>query len=122
MERMVHFDVFADNPERMAGFYAQAFGLDFVRDPRGGDFWLRDGLDDGQSLIFGRVGKRPAHRVTGTPTIHTSSADEALARAVAAGGRVIVPRRAIPGIGHMAYCEDPEGNAFSIFQPDPTAQ
>jgi predicted enzyme related to lactoylglutathione lyase len=44
-----------------------------------------------------------------------------VAKVIAAGGEVVVPRMTIPGIGHQAYCKDPEGNLFGIHQVDPSA-
>jgi len=33
-----------------------------------------------------------------------------------------VPKRAIPGIGYLAYCVDTEGNTFGILQSDQNAK
>ena len=38
-----------------------------------------------------------------------------------AGGKIVVPKMAIPGIGWLAYCTDPEGNTFGILQADDKA-
>jgi len=29
---------------------------------------------------------------------------------------------AVPNVGYMAYCKDPEGNLFGIMQVDPNAK
>jgi hypothetical protein len=48
---------------------------------------------------------------------------EAFARSVEeAGGKVVVPKMAIPGIGYQIYCLDTEGNIFGIHQADPSAK
>jgi len=38
------------------------------------------------------------------------------------GGELVVEKMAIPGVGYSAYFKDPNGIAFGIFQPDPSAQ
>ena len=38
-----------------------------------------------------------------------------------AGGRVAVPKMAIPGMGWLAYCTDTEGNTFGVMQADEKA-
>ncbi len=119
--RSVHFEVFASNPERMAGFYSSAFGLEFRRD-RNDEYALADGTVAGGRQMSARVRPASPQRVTGTPTMHVRSVDRAVRRIAEAGGRLLVPKRAIPGVGFMAYCEDPEGNAFGIFQPDAAAR
>ena len=52
-------------------------------------------------------------------TIGVPSVDEFLAKATAAGGSIAMPKMAIPGVGYIAYCKDPEGNTFGIMQSDP---
>jgi predicted enzyme related to lactoylglutathione lyase len=39
----------------------------------------------------------------------------------AAGGKVLLPKTAVPGIGWLAYCADTEGNAFGMMQSDESA-
>jgi predicted enzyme related to lactoylglutathione lyase len=45
-----------------------------------------------------------------------------MAKITAAGGKVITPKMAVPGVGWMAYCLDTEGNQFGIMQSDPNAK
>jgi predicted enzyme related to lactoylglutathione lyase len=33
----------------------------------------------------------------------------------------VLPKMAVPGVGWMAYCKDPEGHIFGIMQPDAAA-
>ncbi|MEP7162100.1 MAG: hypothetical protein ABI746_13525 [Dermatophilaceae bacterium] len=42
-------------------------------------------------------------------------------RILAAGGRVALPKSALPGMAWQGYYLDPEGNTIGIHQPDPTA-
>jgi predicted enzyme related to lactoylglutathione lyase len=42
-------------------------------------------------------------------------------KAEAAGGTVALPKMAVPGVGWLAYCLDPEGNTFGLMQRDPEA-
>ena len=44
-----------------------------------------------------------------------------VAKAVAAGGTVAVPKMPIPTMGWLAYCKDTEGNLFGMMQMDPKA-
>ncbi len=38
------------------------------------------------------------------------------------GGKLIMPKTPIPGVGYFAYCEDPEGNLFGVMQADSNAK
>ncbi len=55
-------------------------------------------------------------------TIGVPSVDEFVGKVVSAGGKVEIPKMAIPGVGYQAYCRDTEGNLFGIHQSDPSAK
>jgi predicted enzyme related to lactoylglutathione lyase len=42
-------------------------------------------------------------------------------RLSAAGGSIVVPKRAIPDVGYQAHFRDPEGNVIGIMENDPKA-
>jgi predicted enzyme related to lactoylglutathione lyase len=44
------------------------------------------------------------------------------AKALAAGGPIAVPRRAVPGSGWLTYIADPAGIVFGIMQYDDKAE
>ena len=48
--------------------------------------------------------------------------DEFAKRIEQAGGKVIMAKSTVPGVGYMAYCQDTEGNVFGIMQEDPSAK
>ncbi|HZP01154.1 MAG TPA: hypothetical protein VFD30_12745 [Terriglobia bacterium] len=50
------------------------------------------------------------------------SVDEFVQKVVEKGGKVALPKMAIPGVGYQAYCVDTEGNIFGIHQADPSAR
>jgi hypothetical protein len=47
--------------------------------------------------------------------------DEAVASVSKNGGKNVVPKMPIPGVGYLAYCADTEGNVFGVMQADPKA-
>jgi len=49
------------------------------------------------------------------------SLDDAVERVQRLGGNVLWPKTPVPKTGWYAVVEDPEGNIFAVFQPDPTA-
>jgi predicted enzyme related to lactoylglutathione lyase len=53
-------------------------------------------------------------------TIDVPSIDDFLAKIEKAGGRTIMPKTEIPGVGFNAYCQDTEGNVFGIFEGKPS--
>ena len=51
-----------------------------------------------------------------TNTTDVPPVDEYIDNIVAQGGTVVAPKMTIPGVGYLAYCNDPEGNIFGIMQ------
>ena len=121
MGRVSHFEITADDPERAAAFYREAFGWEI--NDWGGPFkylLATTGPKD-QVGIDGAIMDRQDSKQA---VINTISVDtwEAGAKAVSeAGGTVLQDKTAVPGQGYFAYCKDTEGNVFGIFQADPTA-
>jgi predicted enzyme related to lactoylglutathione lyase len=77
---------------------------------------------DGQPGINGGMMRR-SHPGAGTVnTVDVASVDEAVKQIQGHGGKVVAPKMPIPGVGYLAYCQDPEGNTFGIMQADPAAK
>jgi predicted enzyme related to lactoylglutathione lyase len=59
---------------------------------------------------------------TGTiNTVEVEDIDAALAKALAHGGEVVLPKDAIPGVGYQAYIKDNAGIIIGLHQADPKA-
>jgi predicted enzyme related to lactoylglutathione lyase len=56
-----------------------------------------------------------------TKVVEVESLDTCVARIVAAGAEVGVPKMAIPGFGWLAYFKDPDGNVSGLMQEHPAA-
>jgi uncharacterized protein len=54
-------------------------------------------------------------------TVGVPDLDATLKTVESAGGRCVVPKMAIPGVGWLAYCRDSEGNMIGMMQADPKA-
>ena len=120
MPRVIHFEISADNPQRAAVFYQNVFGWNFQKWGGPQEYWLvttgppqEPGIDGGMFIRKGPVGH--------VNTIDVPDVDAFAAKVTSAGGEVVVPKTAIPGMGHLIYCKDTEGSVFGIFQSDTTA-
>jgi predicted enzyme related to lactoylglutathione lyase len=131
MNRVVHFEIHAGNPERAIAFYGGLFGWQFKKYGDGQfDYWLvttgkdEPGIDGG---LMRRMGSTPPVDAP-TPviayvcTVGVADIDAMLAAAQKAGATPAHPKGAIPGVGWTAYMKDPEGNIFGLFQGDTEAK
>lgn len=122
MPRIIHFDIPADDPARAQKFYQDVFGWKFDKWNGPMEYWMAKTGDDKQPGINGGLAKRMPGQAGMTNTIDVPSVDEFAKKIESKGGKVIVPKMAIPGVGYFAQCLDTEGNCFGIIQMDQNAK
>jgi uncharacterized protein len=122
MPRVVHFEVPADDPKRAIAFYEKVFGWTMTKWEGPMDYWLVATGPDDEPGINGAITPRMMAEQVTTNTVSVASVDEFTKKVVEAGGTVMVPKRAVPGQGYLAYCIDPEGNVFGVMELDPSAK
>ena len=122
MSRVVHFEIPADNCGRAEKFYAEIFGWKFQKFPGPQDYWLINTGPNAKPGINGGLLPRPHPGAPVVNTIQVEDLNQSLNAVAKHGGKTVVPRMAIPGVGHLAYCLDTEGNTFGMMQPDASAR
>ena len=125
MSRVIHFEIHAEQPERAVQFYTDCFGWQFNKWPGEWDYWLiKTGPSAEEGIDGGMVKRMGAAPHDGQPvnafccTIDVVNLDESLAKVLAAGGTLALPKMPIPGVGWLAYAKDTEGNIFGLMQAD----
>lgn len=126
MGNVRHFAINADELPRARRFYERVFGWRF--EPWGPPgFFMIDAGDKSPSAAIGSLQQRrelvPGKRMTGYEcTIAVEDDVEKVAAAVKAnGGRVVMEKATIPGVGDLIFFEDPEGNLAGAMRYDPNA-
>ena len=120
MARVVHFEIPADNPERVSEFYSKVFGWEIVKWEGPLDYWLVMTGDEQEPGIDGGIVRREERPVV-TNTIDVTSVDDYLDKIEVHGGKIVEPKTVVPGVGYLAYFQDTEGNTFGIMQSDESA-
>lgn len=121
MPRVIHFEVGADDPDRASQFYESVFGWNIQKWGGPKDYRLISTGANDQPGINGGIFKREG-QINYVNTIDVPSVDEFVAKVTEHGGKEVVPRTTIPGVGDLVYCQDTEGNVFGILQPESGAQ
>jgi hypothetical protein len=119
MNRVVHFEIYTEDPTTVQPFYRDVFGWKFQKFEGGPiEYWLIMTGDHKQPGINGGLARPREGQSPGTlNTISVSSLDEAIKKVEKSGGKICAPKMAIPKIGWLAYAEDPAGNVFGIVEP-----
>jgi predicted enzyme related to lactoylglutathione lyase len=121
MGRVIHFEIPANEPGRAAAFYQKVFGWKFDKWDGPTEYWMVSTGAEGAPGINGGMLKR-GNVTTTTNTVGVDSVDASVAAVTEAGGKLIMPKTPIPGVGYFAYCEDTEGNVFGVMQADANAK
>jgi predicted enzyme related to lactoylglutathione lyase len=129
VDRVIHFEIHAEQPERAIKFYTSLFGWEVTKWAGPADYWLITTGPAGQPGINGgfvrRHGPAPAENQpvnAYTCTIAVPGIDATVQAIQAHGGTIALPKMAIPGVGWLAYAKDTEGNIFGVMQSDPAAK
>ena len=122
MDKVVHFEIPADDLPRAKGFYGSTFGWQ-LNEMEGMDYTtvMTSPVDDQQmptepGAINGGMMKRAPDTPSPVVTVNVDSIDDALKKVESAGGSTVKPRQEIPGMGAFAYFKDTEGNVLGLWE------
>ncbi|MCU6604024.1 VOC family protein [Peribacillus frigoritolerans] len=131
MGRIVHFEIHVNDMERAKTFYGEVFGWSFQdwSDYAGMPYFGAVTGNENEHGIDGALMQRQsAPPETGQAlnafacTIGVENYDLTEAKIIENGGKLAMPKFALPGMAWQGYYIDPEGNTFGIHQPDVNAK
>ena len=118
----MHFEIPADNVQKLKDFYGNLFGWKIERYPGPTEYWSLQTVpvdDKGMTLRPGvNGGLMPRQMKDQKPVnyISVESVDEYSKKIITLGGQIVVPKMEIPGMGWWALALDPEGNQIGLFE------
>ena len=113
---VVHFEIPAQDVEKLSKFYSDVFGWKFQKQPMGEmDYWMIATGPRRRSVAGGMYKKR-MDMETSRNYIAVDKIDSALAAFTNAGGKQVVGKQEVPGFGWSFLGVDPEGNAVGLFE------
>ena len=120
---VIHFEIPANNVEKLRKFYAGLFGWKIEKMPGPIEYWtigtvpvdekmtpLRPGVNGG---LYKK--ERPENKPVNY--ISVESIDKCVERVKALGGKIVQLKQEVPGVGWIAVAVDPEGNQVAMLQP-----
>jgi predicted enzyme related to lactoylglutathione lyase len=117
MPNIVHFEIAANDIQRAKTFYSNLFGWK-IESMQGMDYMIIDPY----SVPGGGMIKRTQPEQQIMVNIGVPSVDEYATKVEKLGGKIIVPKKAVPGMGYFVICTDTENNTFGIWEMNPTAR
>ncbi len=121
MDAPAYFELQADEPAAVAGFYADVFGWSVARDDNLPIEYWRLATPGINGAVLARPVPAPASpggTNAAVISIEVENYDATAARIGELGGRDAMRKFAVPGRCWQGYFLDPAGNTFGIFEVD----
>jgi predicted enzyme related to lactoylglutathione lyase len=120
MNKVIFFEIPADDQERANKFYADVFGWE--AEDFGGTTMVtttelgEDGMPKTPGAINGDIFKRDINLKNPLVVIDVPSIEDHVEKIKAAGGELIVEKMPVGDMGFCAYFKDTEGNLIGIWE------
>lgn len=122
MDKVIHFEIPADNVVRAQDFYKNIFGWKIVEVP-GMDYYFVTTVEADQNMvpkepgaINGGMLKRSVSNEQPIIVIQVPSIEEYLKKISNNGGKVVLPKMAVGSFGFYARVTDTEGNVIGLWE------
>jgi hypothetical protein len=121
-DKVVHFEIPADDLDRARAFYGEAFGWAINSIPELDYSTVETTPTDDTNMptesgaINGGMMRRQAPITGPVLTIGVADVDASLRRIEELGGKVAIPKQAVADMGFTAYFSDPEGNLVGLWE------
>jgi uncharacterized protein len=119
---IVHFDIPAEDPEKLKTFYSKLFSWRIYRSPGPVDYWMIETVPVDKKGAPVRPGVNGGMHRKDQPEqkpvnyILVDNIDESIQKIKNLGGTITQPKQQVPGVGWIAQAIDPEDNPFAIMQ------
>ena len=122
MPRVIHFEIPAEDPEKIVKFYQDVFGWK-ISQWEEQPYWLVDtkGGEKEEPGIGGAIYKKDWMTST-VNTVGVEDVEDYLEKIKKAGGKIVREPMDIPKVGRYAVATDPEGTLFGVIQYGPDIQ
>lgn len=123
MPDIVHFEVPAEDMERAKKFWTELLGWSIEGSKEFSDYeMIRTRTVDGSEGIGGGIMKRQHPDQQMVNYFDVDDVEKYTARVTELGGKVVMAKSPVPGMGWFAICLDSENNAFGLWQSDKGAK
>ena len=115
--RVVHFEIPTDHPEKSMNFFKTIFGWEFEK-YGDEDYWMvKTGAEDTPGINGAIMKKRDPNQPI-VNSIDIADIDETSKEIEKAGGKIVVPKSPVPTMGWFCMFTDIDGNIHGLWETD----
>lgn len=112
---VVHWELWSQNPEKVSEFYRKAFGWEIQHVPALNYHLVQTGGEGGINggIMTPQKGPWPGNMAF---YIQVDDLDAYAKKVRDAGGKIVVEKMEVPGVGHLSLFEDTDGRVLGMWK------
>lgn len=122
MNNLTHFEIPAESIERAQKFYSGLFDWEFNMMEEMNYLMIQTKDAEGNNSTSGGILEKQNEMHSVTNYINVENIDDVTAKIEELGGKIIVPKTAVPTMGYFVHFMDTEGNILAVWQNDSEAK
>ncbi len=122
MNTIGHVEIPANDIEKVKEFYDNLFDWEFNFNEEMNYMMFSIKSEDGSITSGGGIPKKQNENQSITNYINVEDIETSTNKIVELGGKIVLAKTAVPGMGWFLQFSDPEGNVMAIWQNDKDAK
>lgn len=118
---VLHFEIAAKDPEKLVRFYEKIFDWKIMKTDDPVEYWVIETVPVDENMrplepgINGGIVRKERPEQISLNYVSVESIDDTVKKIEKMGGKVLMPKQHLKGVGDLAIAQDIEGNAFGLW-------
>lgn len=122
MNVLTHFEIPVDDVDKAKEFYSNLFDWEFNYMEEMKYLMFNTESEDGKTKLSGGIFKKPNESFKVTNYFSVKNLDESAKKVEGLGGKIVVPKTPVPGMGWFVHFTDIDGNLLALWENDSKAK
>jgi predicted enzyme related to lactoylglutathione lyase len=122
MNVLTHFEIPVDDVDKAKEFYSNLFDWEFNYMEEMKYLMFNTESEDGKTKLSGGIFKKPNESFKVTNYFSVKNLAESVKKVEELGGKIVIPKTPVPGMGWFVHFTDIDGNLLALFESDSEAK
>ena len=122
MNVLTHFEIPVNDVDKAKEFYSNLFDWEFNYMEEMKYLMFNTESEDGKTKLGGGIFKKPNENFKVTNYFSVKNLTESAKKVEQLGGKIVVPKTPVPGMGWFVHFTDIDGNLLALWENDPKAK
>ena len=122
MNVLTHFEIPVNDVDKAKEFYSNLFDWEFNYIEEMKYLMFNTESEDGKTKLSGGIFQKPNESFKVTNYFSVKNLDESAKKVEELGGKIVVPKTPVPGMGWFVHFTDIDGNLLALWENDSKAK